>query len=459
MPALNPPGWREVLLSPWLLVVVLVVAGGSAYANLAHDVTDKRDYRYFPPFRAGHNRNMVDHLGAEYLSIAKAICAGRGFADPFNRQTGPTAWMPPVLPYLIAAVWSATGGDIDAVTNVFVVLHCAALVWTGAFVLYAWRRERPPAAPGLAVGILVLALAADFLFAFQITHDHFLVMAALNGLVLWAGWGRPLASRSRSVGWGLFGGFAALVAPVLGLVWAGLTVLAGARDKTLSRVALAGLGAAVALTPWAARNYATFGRVIPVKSNANFELYQSHCMYPDGVLTTASFARHPLHAGSEQAREYDELGEAAFMARKGEQFRAAVRADPGEFAGRVGDRFVAVVIWYTPRARSDAREFPPGIWLARLLYPLPWVAVAAIALSIGRRPTPGERAVAVAAVLYILPYILVGHVERYYFPLLGLRVLLISFLVSRLIGGLWRRKTAPGAAERGEREAGSANSE
>jgi hypothetical protein len=444
------PGWGEVFVSRGLLVVALVVAGGSAYANLAHAVADKGDYRYFPPFRAGYNRNMVDHLGAEYLSIARALCAGRGFADPFDRPTGPTAWMPPVLPCLLAAAWWATGGDLDAVTDVFVALHCAALVWTGAFVLYAWRRDRPRAGAWLPVGLLVLGMAADFRLAFQITHDHFLALSALNGLVLWAGWGRPLGTRARSVGWGLFGGLAALAAPALGLVWAGLTVARGARDKAAARVGLAALGAAVALAPWAARNYAAFGRLIPVKSNLNFELYQSHCMYRDGVLTTASFARHPIRAGSEQAREYDELGEAAFMARKGEQFRAAVRADPGEFAARVGDRFVSVVLWYTPRDRSGEREFAPGVWLARALYPLPWAAVLAIALSIGRRPTPGERAVALAAVLYVLPYILIGHVERYSFPLLGLRVLLISFLVNRLVNGLRFRKAVPDIARQGE---------
>lgn len=452
-----PSGWRQVLTSRGLLAVVLVVASCSAYANVARDVTDKRDYRYFPPFRSGYNRNIVDHLGAEYLSIAKALCAGRGFADPFERPTGPTAWMPPVLPHLLAALWAATDGDRDAVANVVVALHCAALVWTGALVLYAWRRERPRAGVGLVVGVLVLAIAADFRNAFQITHDHFLTLSALNGLVLWAGWGQPLRSPSRSVGWGLFGGFTALVAPVLGLVWAGLTVAVGARDKTLARVALAGLGAAVALTPWAVRNYVTFGRVIPVKSNLNFELYQSQCMYSDGVLQTTSFARHPLRAGSEQAQEYDELGEPAFMARKREQFRAAFRADPGEFAVRVGERFMAAVVWYTPRNRSGEREFAPGIWLARVLHPLPWVAVVVIALSIGRRSTHGERIVALAAVLYILPYILASYLERYAFPLLGLRVLLISFLVYRLLDALGRGSSAPGGAERGGQEARVAN--
>ncbi|HYH65095.1 MAG TPA: hypothetical protein VD866_10415, partial [Urbifossiella sp.] len=290
----------------------------------------------------------------------------------------------------------------------------------------------PRAGTGLAVCVLVLEIAADFRNTFQITHDHFLVLSVLNGLVLWAGWGRPLGTRRLSAGWGLFGGFAALCSPTLGFVWGGLTVAAGFRARALSRVALAGLAAAAALTPWVARNYVAFGRVIPVKSNLNFELYQSQCMQPDGVLLRTSVRQHPGTAGSEQAQEYDELGESAFLARKGEQFWAAVRPDPRGFATRVWDRFRTIVVWYTPRERDGSREFAPGIWLARVLHPLPWVGVGVIALSIGRRSTPGERAVAAAAVLYVVPYILVSYDERYYSPLLGLRTLLIVFLICRL---------------------------
>jgi hypothetical protein len=426
-----------------MAVIALVVFGGSVYANLAHDVKDSQDYKYFPPFQSHRNRNLVDHLGSEYKYVAQAIYAGRGYSEPFGRDTGPTSWVPPILTYLTAGVYFVAGGDTDTVANVFVVFHCAALIWTGLFVLCARQREHPRARERLAVCILVLAIAADFKNAFQFTHDHFLVLSALNGLVLWAGWGRPLGSRSRSVGWGLFGGFAALCTPTLGCVWAGLTVLVARREQVLSRVALAGLGAAVALTPWLVRNYVTFGQVIPVKSNLNYELYQSQCMQPDGTLQWSHIPQHPGTGGSEQAREYDELGESAFLARKGEQFRTAVREDPGDFADRVADRFLAIIIWYTPLERTKTRrEFTPGVWLSRVLHPLPWVAVAMIALSIGGRPTFQDRVVAAAAALYVLPYILASYDARYYFALLGLRVLLMLYLVDRLVDAVRRPRAS-----------------
>jgi hypothetical protein len=36
--------------------------------------------------------------------IARSIASGHGFGSPTDLDTGPTAWMPPVYPYLLAGV-------------------------------------------------------------------------------------------------------------------------------------------------------------------------------------------------------------------------------------------------------------------------------------------------------------------------------------------------------------------
>src|SRR5215467_10356524 len=48
-------------------------------------------------------------FGWEMGRIGRALANGRGFADPFDGQTGPTAWECPLYPYLIAAVFRLTG--------------------------------------------------------------------------------------------------------------------------------------------------------------------------------------------------------------------------------------------------------------------------------------------------------------------------------------------------------------
>src|SRR5258708_34344357 len=51
------------------------------------------------------DNNFGFGFGFEMGRIGRAIATGRGFSDPFDWQTGPTAWEPPLYPYLIAGVF------------------------------------------------------------------------------------------------------------------------------------------------------------------------------------------------------------------------------------------------------------------------------------------------------------------------------------------------------------------
>src|SRR5712671_2959550 len=100
---------KVTFAGPALFVVAAVLAC-ALYANLSFLVTDPGDFAYFPPFERGLDRNDNRHLGAEYYSIATALVAGHGYADPFRKHTGPTAWMPPILSGILAALrWAADG--------------------------------------------------------------------------------------------------------------------------------------------------------------------------------------------------------------------------------------------------------------------------------------------------------------------------------------------------------------
>src|SRR5664280_1449345 len=47
--------------------------------------------------------------GFESCRIAASIVSGHGFSSPYGIPTGPTAWLPPVYPYLVAAVFKVLG--------------------------------------------------------------------------------------------------------------------------------------------------------------------------------------------------------------------------------------------------------------------------------------------------------------------------------------------------------------
>ena len=134
-----PPRGREFSLLTTVVLITAVFAC-SIYANLALTVTNRADYRYFPPFKPYVNANDNHHLGGEYFNMARSLAAGEGFSHPFDKPTGPTAWQPPVLPLVMAGVLWLSGGDRDVVTGVVVFLQVYVLIGTGLLILALVRQ-------------------------------------------------------------------------------------------------------------------------------------------------------------------------------------------------------------------------------------------------------------------------------------------------------------------------------
>ncbi len=418
------------------ILLGVAVCACAVYANLSFAVKTSAAYRYFPPFLPGVNRNLNSHLGAEYFNIARALAAGKGFANPFGRETGPTAWQPPLLPALLAGLLWACDENKDAVMAVVIFLQVATLIGTGVLVLALARQTARRLGPPAVAAIYFVALLCDFKLCFQLTHDSWLVLLALDLLLAGLCWLRPLGGWRVAASWGLFGGFCALVSPVVGLVWGALSLHAGLRRRAWLPLAVAALAAALALAPWTVRNYLVFGRLVTVKSNLAFELYQSQCLQKDGLIDT--FRGHPYTATTPEGKEYSALGEMAYLDRKREQYWQAVRADPVDFLDRVACRFLGTTLWYEPYDRAaETRKLPWAFRLTRATYPLPFLALLLVVFGAAWRPLHRAQWVVIAAYgLYLLPYIGASYYERYGMPLLGVKVLLIVWAADRLLSFL-----------------------
>src|SRR5512146_3040818 len=73
-------------------------------------------------FHTYRYRSAAGHFdfGYEMGRIAAAIASGHGFSNPFQTPTGPTAWEPPLYPYLTAGTFRLFG--IYSYTSAFVLL-------------------------------------------------------------------------------------------------------------------------------------------------------------------------------------------------------------------------------------------------------------------------------------------------------------------------------------------------
>ncbi len=432
---------RTPLAAAALVVGVFACA---VYANLSFAVTRPANYRWFPPFERNVNANDNRHLGAEYFNIARSLAKGQGFSSPFPETTEPTAWMPPILPGILAALLWACDGDRDAVMVVVVFLQTSVLAGTGLLVLALAVRATRRLGAIATTTVFFTFLLCNFHLCFQNTHDCWLVMFGIDVLVAWLCWFAPLDGGKAAVGWGLVGGLCALITPVLGFAWGASSLVLALRRRAWRRLALAALAAGLAIAPWTIRNFVVFGRLIPVKSNAAYELYQSQCLQPTGLLHGTTFASHPYGSGTRERREYRTLGEMAFLDRKREQFWQSVGADPLDFLDRAACRFLGATLWYEPMDPAREARHPWSLWYSRLTHPLPFLGLLVLVVTGVLQPLGRPQWVAIGVyLLYLLPYAAISYYERYALPLLGAKVLLVLFAADRLLSFIpWKRKAS-----------------
>lgn len=389
------------------------------------------------------------NLHTEYFNIARSLAEGEGFAHPFQGRTGPTAWMAPFLPYFLAGLLYAGGGNASVVAITTVVLQIVTVAGTGILVLALARQTTRRLGPVVCAASFLLVALAHFRICFMTASlDCWLILVGVDMLTAGLCWVRPFSSKTSAVAWGVFGGVLALASPVVAGAWA-LLSLPTARGQPRSRLVLAFGAAFLTLTPWTTRNYLVFGRLIPVKSNVAYELYQSQCSQPTGLLHPETFDTHPYQAGQPEGHAYRALGEIAYLDLKGTQFWQAVQDDPEEFLNRAADRFLAATLWFEPFVPQEGR-YPWILRVACLVHPLPFLAAVVLVFrGIARQLTWSRWALVGTYLLCLLPYIVISYYDRYGMPLLGVKVLLILAAVDEIVGPGTIKGLASGRATRG----------
>jgi hypothetical protein len=370
----------------------------------------------------------LSHLGAEYHNISKSIYRDQLFANPFEINSGATAWMPPVLSYFLAFCYYISLGNETGVVVFATVLQAAGIAATIYFFLKFASNY------GLlwsGVYVTCIALYCNFHLLFQLIHDTGLLLV-VNGS-LWIGlakiWNGPLTWKS-SLMWGAFGGLSALCSPVVGVVWATVTCfrwfatdVRSARNRHLLATTIVSIAI---VAPWIARNYLVFDRLVPIKSNGMFELWQSQCADDDGIFDHETAQSHP-YLNFEVREEYKRLGEIAFIESKAAIVKRKIQETPRDYFDRVISRLIAATVYYTPFNRLDPYNKPWFLFFKRLLFPLPVIALCVI-LSLAPKPMPIQVSAAISIwLLSLLPYVLISYYERYATPLLLMKLIVVFY--------------------------------
>jgi 4-amino-4-deoxy-L-arabinose transferase-like glycosyltransferase len=359
-------------------------------------------------------------------NIAASLAAGHGFSSPFRVDTGPTAWMPPVYPWLLSEIFRVFGVRTYDSFLAAVTLNIICSAFTCIPIYFAGRRV---GGHGVAAGAAWLwALFPNtILNTFQSMWDASLG-ALLAAMILWA-----TLAIERSEDWrdwcayGLLWGFALLtnatllsLVPLI-LVWLvyrlrdfrGTPATPGVVKTAVAKPALAAAIALLCCAPWTIRNYSAFHRIIPLRSNLGLQLWIGN---NENARESWREELHPIFNSAERAR-YIELGEIDYMREKRREAIQYMLSHPTREAALIGNRFVATWSGGTPTPVKDFVR-TPGLWFRSVLLFNSFIALGAVAgiILLFKRRNSYLFPIAVFPIIFPCVYYLTLSYPRYRLP-------------------------------------------
>jgi 4-amino-4-deoxy-L-arabinose transferase-like glycosyltransferase len=403
--------WARIRISPfWIAMIALLLR--VSWIVVGHT------YK----FRTNDNNFS---FGWEMGRIGAALASGRGFSDPFGPPTGPTAWEPPLYPYLIAGVFQMFG--IYSKTSAFVLLAINS-VFSALTCIPIFLIARRIFSEKVAVGSAwAWALLPNVMFwctrAVWETSLAALLLASIFWLAL------TLEDREGWLPWiqfGLLWGITALSStsllsflPAAGL-WAWIR-RAKRGKRSVAGVVLASAVFFACITPWIVRNYRTFGQFIFVRDNFGAELRLGDGPGADGTLMLYLDTTHDDYA----MRQFQAMGELPYIAMRKRQAVEFIKADYLRFAGLCGKRFV--YFWAGPP--KDTQPW----WVSPAKNALFLLSSALAFWGLGRAlrmRKPGAGLLFWLVLLFPAIYYFVYPGERYRVPIEPELTILCVFLVT-----------------------------
>jgi dolichyl-phosphate-mannose-protein mannosyltransferase len=274
-----------------------------------------------------------DHWKFAYETgrIARSLATGRGFSSPLFENTGPTAFLTPVYPAMVAGIFKIFG--VYTETSAFVILILQALISSLTCVpVFFFARESfgEKVAHWSAWGWAFFPYG--IYFPVERIWSTWLSTLLLCILLLMA---LSLNRQSRIWSWIGFGalfGITALTDPVVMSV---LPLLLGWMCYRLHQqganwvrpASVALLTLIVCVTPWFVRNYRVFHQFVPFRDTMGMELLIGN--------NGDTFHWRPTEIGPwhnpQDWEQFKQLGELPYMARDKRWAMAFITNHPGFF--------------------------------------------------------------------------------------------------------------------------------
>ncbi|MGA9811793.1 MAG: glycosyltransferase family 39 protein, partial [Terriglobales bacterium] len=346
--------------------------------------------------------HMLSWGANEAGGIARWIVSDHSFSSPFHDAHGPTAWLGPVYPAIVAGIFLLLGVQTSASALAVMGFNAVCSAATGVIVYELGTQIHSERAGWFAGWIWELSPYVAILP--YVLWDTALSALCFSGALLLT---LHLRESSKAGDWtacGALWGVTALVNPALltplpVLAW--LLSDGGRKWKLVCAMAAVTI---VVIMPWTVRNYAIFDEIMPVRSNGLAEIY----------FANAGFENHPLGP----SMEYQNLGEAAFTAQMGHRAIEYVRTHPVKFIR--DSLWRALLFWI----------YPVNFWFLSVL-----IDVGALVglMVLFKKSSPLIVPVAAVLVVYPLIYYASQVVSRYRHPIDPVLYALAGVALSQLV--------------------------
>jgi len=376
-------------------------------------------------------RTIEDHFGFgfEMGRVGRSLALGEGFSNPYGDHTGPSAWEPPLYPYLIGGVFKIFG--IYSNASAWVLLSLNSLLASLTTIPVYWIAHRCFgsqialwSARAWALNPYVWYWSIHWIWDTTLT-PLLLALIFLISLELaqWPGWH----------GWIWFGvlwGLGALANPAslaflpfcgLWIWWRryrnGLTSVAG--------VVLSSVLFFLVLSPWLFRNYKVFHRFVFIRDDFGLQFRLGNNRFSEGML----FASLQPNLNPPEFDNFKRMGEL--------RYEAYCRQRAFEWIGGHRKQFVVISLkrffyyWNgVPRPTSSLAsfDFRSSLFLASSVLAI-WGCGRAL-----RQNRPGAFLFAGLILTYPLVYYFVFPHARYRHPIEPELFILAVFLLSESQG-------------------------
>jgi 4-amino-4-deoxy-L-arabinose transferase-like glycosyltransferase len=412
-------GFRAVAASLWLiLAIALLLRVGYLWS-----------YTYEHPRQAV---SVVPFL-FESGNIAHSLAVGNGFSSPFRVDTGPTAWLPPIYPLLLAGIFRTFGSYTFHSFIAAALLNISFATLTCVPIFFAGKR----------IGGLGVAAGAAWLWA--VFPNAILIPvqsmwdASLSALLVAAIFCATLAlaESSRVRDWCAYGLLWGITLMTNATLAALLPLLLGwvayrshkQRRPWFGRLALSIGIVVLCCLPWTIRNYEIFHTFVPLRSGFGLQLWLGN---NDDTKDIFRAELHPIYNADERAR-YIQMGETAYMQEKQQQGVEYMTAHPAREAHLIGNRIISVWSGGTPTPVKDLLNVP-SLWFRFVLLFNVTAAMGALfgILILFRRRSVCAFPAAVFPVVFPWAYYLTLVLPRYRLPIDPIVMLLAAIAFGSL---------------------------